>query len=97
MDRVRRWSEQLGRSLTSFQCAKTLLELLHGQRLLTSPDHGKTFLAKLARLERHTAGKLRVQAAVIFDYSPVRHDAPAAVRAIFFGGFGGNAQKNSGR
>src|ERR1044071_2467488 len=49
--------------------------------------------SQASRLGSDSARKFLVQAAVVSNHAPVRCDLLAAVAQVFFGGFGGDANK----
>src|SRR5581483_4521600 len=67
------------------------LEVLYPWRLSFATDV-EALRLQVTRLALNAAGKFRIEASVIFDHPPVRSDALAAIRAIFFSG---DAQKDS--
>src|SRR5581483_2942505 len=67
------------------------LEVLYPWRLSFATDF-EALRLQVTRLALNAAGKFRIEASVIFDHPPLRSDALAAIRAIFFSG---DAQKDS--
>jgi hypothetical protein len=75
---------------------KTAFKFFHGGRLLAIAGHRETFRAQIARLRIDASRILWIQAAIVFDYAPVRSQPPLAVGPIFLSRLGRDADEDAG-
>jgi hypothetical protein len=82
-------------SVASFKGVESLFELLQDRRFGFAGKR-EPFPAQMASLLLGPSGELWIQAAVIFDYSPVRSQSLTAVGTILFRSLSSDPHKDSG-
>src|SRR5438309_698004 len=80
----------------SFQTRETFIEVFDDDAF-TATSRSDPFGAQVFRLLSFSAEEFSIQTTVVFHDAPVWRDSLAAIRAIFFGSFGGDAHKDSRR